>query len=521
MVGEALAKAPMLMGLQLAAKGFNFILNVVVARRVDVRSYGVAYMDFTLAYNMVFFLVSEPLRLSAQKYYPKDGSEIRELDLIALTWRTILSFGMLIGLAVPVGLILMSYNHTPSVEYSSGIGLCAFGAFLALLAEPCFTLASVRILKEGVHARVTVEFIALSIHSLATFLFVSQNLGVLAFAYAQVVYGLATLICWWLYFLMRDEVQRLTKPLSTIKDIGSQELTAAFSTFCSQTVLASILIEGEKMVLIAIGISTKIRGSYSLVSNLGSLVVRIIFLPLEETAYVEFCKFRDIESRKDLSRSFAVSLKLVALLGSLCAAFGPPSAWRAMDILYGPKWSRTDAPQVLALYCFYVLALALNGVSERFVKAVKQGPELEQYTSMMFIFSGIQVSSMYILASRASVFGLTDSCGPVIALLFSSLFRVAYSLLYASSILGTDSVLHSLPSPWTIGYLSIVSFGLNFVTMQLDAQTLTLGRWKSHAIYIIIALFMLLLTVVVLWWLEPLVASGLKKLLRRGRLKQE
>jgi len=194
MVGEALTKAPMLMGLQLAAKGFNFILNVAVARRVDVRSYGVAYMDFTLAYNLVFFLVSEPLRLSAQKHYPKEGSMMRELDLIKLTWRTVLSFGMLIVLAVPAGLIGLSFNHNPTFEYSYGIGLCALGAFLALLAEPCFTLASVRILKDGVRARVAVEFIALSIHSLATFMFVSQKYGVLAFAYAQVVYGLATLL---------------------------------------------------------------------------------------------------------------------------------------------------------------------------------------------------------------------------------------------------------------------------------------------------------------------------------------
>jgi len=521
MVGEALSKAPMLMGLQFAAKGFNFILNVAVARRVDVRSYGVAYMDFTLAYNLVFFLVSEPLRLSAQKHYPKEGSMIRELDLITLTWRTVLSYGMLIGLAVPVGLILLSYNHNPTVEYTSGIGLCALGAFLALLAEPCFTLASVRILKQGVLARVVVEFIALSIHSLATFVFVSFNLGVLAFAYAQVIYGLATLVCWWVWFLMKQEVGILTKPLNFIKDPASPELTAAFSTFSSQTVLASILIEGEKMVLIAIGISTKVRGSYSLVSNLGSLVVRIIFLPLEETAYVEFCKFRAVELRKDLSMSFAVSLKLVALLGSLCASFGPPSAWRALDILYGPKWSQTDAPQVLALYCFYVLALALNGVSERFVKAVKRGSELEQYTNMMFIFSCVQVSSMYFLAGRASVFGLPDSCGPVLAILWAILFRVAYSLFYASSILGTNSVLQALPSPWTIAYLSVVSFGLKFVNVQLEAQISILGRWKSHGLYIFIAFLVLILTLVVLQWLEPLVASGFKKLLRRGRLKQE
>jgi len=322
------------------------------------------------------------------------------------------------------------------------------------------------------------------------------------------------------YFLIKKEVWILTKPLSSIKDLPGPELTAAFSTFSSQAVLASILIEGEKVVLIAIGISTKVRGSYSLVSNLGSLVVRIIFLPLEETAYVEFCKFRGIESRKDLSKSFAVSLKLVALLGCLCASFGPPSAWRALDILYGPKWSRTDAPQVLALYCFYVLTLALNGVSERFVKAVKQGPELEQYTNIMFVFSAIQVGSMYLFANRAGVFGLSDSCGPVLAIIFASLFRVVYSLFYASSILGTSSLLQALPTPWTIAYLSVVSFSLKFVNMQLTAHALSLGRWKSHGLYIIIALFILTLTIVVFHWFEPLVARGFRKLLRRGRLKQ-
>merc|ERR550534_1950072 len=104
-------------------------------------------MDFTLAYNLVFFLVSEPLRLAAQKHYPKEGSKTREFDLIALTWRTILSLGMLIGFAVPLGLIFLSLKNTPPPEYSLGIGLCALGGVLALLAEPCFTLASVRILK--------------------------------------------------------------------------------------------------------------------------------------------------------------------------------------------------------------------------------------------------------------------------------------------------------------------------------------------------------------------------------------
>ena len=39
-------------------------------------------------------------------------------------------------------------------------------------------------------------------------------------------------------------------------------------------------------------------------------------------------------------------------------------------MVYGQKWSNTEAPKALAYYCGYITLLALNGCTEAYVNAV-------------------------------------------------------------------------------------------------------------------------------------------------------
>ena len=41
-----------------------------------------------------------------------------------------------------------------------------------------------------------------------------------------------------------------------------------------------------------------------------------------------------------------------------------------LRLVYGQRWSETDAPRALAVYCLYILLLALNGILEAFEHAV-------------------------------------------------------------------------------------------------------------------------------------------------------
>jgi hypothetical protein len=67
------------------------------------------------------------------------------------------------------------------------------------------------------------------------------------------------------------------------------------------------------------------------------------------------------DDKARLMSQLRLLLRCVTLLGLLVAAFGPAYSYTLLRLMYGPRWSDTDAPQVLGYYCSYVLVLAVNG----------------------------------------------------------------------------------------------------------------------------------------------------------------
>ena len=61
-------------------------------------------------------------------------------------------------------------------------------------------------------------------------------------------------------------------------------------SFAAQTILKHILTMGDKFLMIGMGLENNAKGIYSLVSDLGSIVARILFQPLEETSRALFSK---------------------------------------------------------------------------------------------------------------------------------------------------------------------------------------------------------------------------------------
>ncbi|GFH13968.1 PPM-type phosphatase domain-containing protein, partial [Haematococcus lacustris] len=125
-----------------------------------------------------------------------------------------------------------------------------------------------------------------------------------------------------------------------------------------------VLAEGSKMVMAGLS-SSYDQGVLGLVGNLGSLLVRTLFQPLEELAFTLFSRHRvsasDTAAMQQLAVAVRRMVKGMALLGLLVACMGPPFSWLALRLVYGQRWADTQAPQVLALYCAYILLLAVNG----------------------------------------------------------------------------------------------------------------------------------------------------------------
>lgn len=79
-------------------------------------------------------------------------------------------------------------------------------------------------------------------------------------------------------------------------------------SFSKQSFLKQILTEGERYVMTFLNVlSFGEQGVYDIVNNLGSMVARFLFLPIEESFYVFFAKVlqrgRDVRTQKQVRPS--------------------------------------------------------------------------------------------------------------------------------------------------------------------------------------------------------------------------
>ena len=101
---------------------------------------------------------------------------------------------------------------------------------------------------------------------------------------------------------------------------------------------------------------------YSLISNLGSIVVRYLFAPLNEIIFNYFSRGSDQESLDAL----ITFLKSVTNFSILAVSFGYNYSRPLLLMLYGDKWITEQSVLAMRTYCLLVVFLGYNGVIEAF-----------------------------------------------------------------------------------------------------------------------------------------------------------
>lgn len=143
----------------------------------------------------------------------------------------------------------------------------------------------------------------------------------------------------------------------------------------------------------------------------GSLIARIVFQPLEETARLYFSKSispNPSSSSSDSSGSSASShssllttlLRFSTHLLLLLPAFGPPLLPTLLPILLPWPPSRLSTPlRILQVYTVYLPLLSLNGMLEAFFAAFANPSLLAQQSRAMVLFSAAFVGCAWVGAS--------------------------------------------------------------------------------------------------------------------------
>ena len=459
--------ASFLILLQVSSRALTFIVNQILLRYLSPQILGAATQLELFSISTLYFS-RESIRVALQRQQPSSPSTIQETgnttrpktkkrkedttdtsrkDSTSLQQAVNLTY-IAIALGIPLTVLFQRLylrgadSAVLSIPFArKSLNLYALATILELLHEPFFATA-LHQLSYGV--RTAAEMQATLLRCLATCALAiysyhrGLNVGVLPFAVGQLVYAIALLLGYTarLYGLY---VRTGTSSFFRQPDDGEEYVPVALvklaGVLYAQSLFKQLLTSGDSYLVAALT-SLESQGAYALASNYGGLLARVLFQPIEEASRTFFARVMPAqpparthgtgqEEVRHVERYLHTLLRLYAILSLALVCVVAPLTRPGLYIVAGKTWAKTDAPRVLAVYCYYIPFMAFNGLLEAFVSAVASPSDLRRQSyfmlgsSCVFALLGFAILGIYGAGAQ----------GLVIVNILVMEFRIIYSWL--------------------------------------------------------------------------------------------
>ncbi|CCF57273.1 hypothetical protein KAFR_0C02800 [Kazachstania africana CBS 2517] len=432
---------------QLFTKMSTFLLNSLLIRFLSPRIFGITtFLEFLL--NTILFFSREAIRLSVWRISDSKTN-----------LQNVFNFGYLsifIGIPLSIVLTVWQYNNINSYFvnlpfFNWSILIIWLSGLLELLSEPFFILNQFMLNYSkrskfeslGVLLGCLVNFAIITGFERDWIIFTSldnqnsdmikEGIAIFAFAMGKLTHSLTLLCCYFFDHISNfhgkgDVSLKLTKINKSF--YFESKIFSHFKKVYFQLCFKHLLTEGDKLVINKL-CTVEEQGIYSLLSNYGSLITRLLFAPIEESLRLFLTKLLSTsKSNKNLNMSVEVLLNLLKFytyLSLLIIIFGPVNSSFILQFLIGSKWSTTSILHTIRTYCFYLPFLAMNGILEAFFQSIATGDEILIHSYIMMVFSGIFLCSCWVLIEylKLSIDGL----------IFSNIINMSLRIAYCGQYL--------------------------------------------------------------------------------------
>lgn len=431
----------------------SFVSTQFIYRVIDPRILGQVSIRMELFYSStILFLGREGFRLSLSKYplsIPRDETS-RKLENVA--WVSVLWSFFLGTIAITYHLFFSNESdleiNRNRLDYKVGGILYIVATLIEILAEP-IVISCLR--GFDVKTRVKAEAVATlgkasSILMLAHILPKTRHISL--FGLAQCLYSIA-----FTFTLYKEKMSSLSWPAIRIKDRikDNFDMPALWLAlmFTGQSLMKHFLTEGDRIVLTAYADSYD-AGIYALVISYGGIASRLIFQPLEENGRTLFSKQHTMilqSNQRDKNhqiyiqqRNYCALVKLVITISIVFAVFGSNYTTVLLNVLAGTRWgSNHTASDTLSVFCWFIIVMSLNGMTEAFVYGVAcNSAQVGSITFSHLIIGCVFYTVAPFLMYKQGTVGLLLSNS--LCMLLRSLYSLHFANKYFTKHLGIKKV---------------------------------------------------------------------------------